>query len=86
MAWHVEPEAVVIAASAMISDENIVWIRNPVASRSSISVKERERRLSVDYEVILDAILCLYAILNEDSVALCVVVDILDDPEVLNTM
>ena len=80
------PETVVLTTGAMISNEDVVWVGEPEAGGSGVSVQEGEGRLSVDDKVVLNSILCLDTILDEDGVALAVVVNVPDDSEIFDSV
>ena len=75
-----------LATGANVADQNVIRVGQPEAGRGRVSVQERERGLSLDDQVVFDAVLCLDTILNEDSVSLGVIVNVADDSQVLNTV
>ena len=70
----------------VISDQDVVRICQPEAGWGGVCIKERERGLSINYQVVFHSILRLCTILDEDCVALAIVVDVSDNPQVLDSV
>ena len=86
MVKQIVPEAVVRATSAYITSQIIVWVGNPEARRSHVSVQERVTRLSLDDKITLNAVLGLDTVLEEDGMTFRVVVYVANDAEVFDSV
>ena len=60
----------------MVTAEDVIWVSDPEACWSLVSIEKTVRFTSVDDQVVLDEILGLNGILNEHSVAHSLVVHI----------
>lgn len=83
---QIEPHAVSLGASAVISAENVVWMGDPEAGWSLVSVEKTVRFTSVNDEIVLNQVLRLDGILDEHGVAHGLVVDVAGDFKVVNTV
>ena len=83
---EVEPEAVPGAASRVVAHEDVVWVSDPEAGRSGVSVEQAEGWLGVHDQIVLNAVLGLDGVLDEYGVAHAVVVDVVLDSQVVHTV
>ena len=76
MSLKIIPESIPVRPGGSVSYENVVWMGDPEASWSLISVKERPGSLCLYDEVILDVVVGLNGIFNEDCVSLNLVCNV----------
>ena len=70
----IHPVAVVRATSCSVTNEDVVRMRNPEASRRSVCVEQAERWLCSGNNIILNQVLRFCSILDEDGVTHCIVI------------
>jgi len=86
MDLEIEPEPVSISPSCMIVNELVVRVGDPETCGGGVSVQKTHTPLRHHDQIVGNVILCLNAVLNENSVALHIVSKVVGDPQELIAM
>ena len=70
----------------MIINKIVVWMSEPDTGWSLISVKKRPGSNCLHNQVVINVVLCLNSILNEDSVSLSIISNVIFNSKVVGTM
>ena len=82
----IAPVAISIGACSVVISDNVIWVCDPDASRSLISVEKTPGTTHVNDQIVLNQVLRLSSIFNEDSVAHRVISYVVLDSEVVDTV
>jgi len=86
MLLEIIPITISIGTSCMISNEIVVWIGDPEASRSLVSIKQTPRPFGHHDQIAFNMVSPLDTILNEDCVSFGVVGNILNDSQIFGSV
>jgi mannitol/fructose-specific phosphotransferase system IIA component len=86
MNLEIIPIGISVGTTASVADEVVEWMSDPEAGWTLISVEETPRSLGLDDTVLLDVVLGLNCILNEHSMALDLIGNVLLESQVMSTM
>lgn len=64
----VHPITIIWATCSAITNEYVVWVSNPEATRSLVSIEQRKRWFGASNNIVLDQILCFCCIFNKNGV------------------
>jgi hypothetical protein len=83
---QIVPESIAIRASDSVLDEVVVWLSDPEASRSLVSVETGPAALDLHNQVAIHVVLLLNGILDKDVVALDLIHIIVHDAHVVRAV